>query len=127
MHRCHAIILLAALSIPASATAECLKSNVAGQVAQGRLTVERAHDAAGRPERPFILMLAASACLDADDPEDAVKSTRTIHVFPADEKMQPVFRRMVGKAVIVHGSPFAAMTAHHHAPIVMEVTAIDPL
>ena len=126
MQRCDAIILLAALLLPAPASAECLKSNVEGQVAQGRLTIGRAHDAAGRPERPFILILAANACLDAGDPDDAVKSTRTIHVFPADEKMQPAFQRMVGKAVIVHGSAFAAMSAHHHAPIVMQVTAIDP-
>jgi hypothetical protein len=43
------------------------------------------------------MRLAANSCLDADDPDDAVKGTRTIHVFPADEKLQPVFHKLVGK------------------------------
>jgi hypothetical protein len=124
---CHAqaFLCFALVSLAAPAMAECLKDNVEGQAAEGRLTIERAQDAAGRPERPYILRLASASCLDADDPDDAVESTRTIHVFPADEKLQPVFRKLVGKTVVVRGSPFAAHTAHHHAPIVMGVTEIN--
>ena len=102
-----------------SATAECLKANVEEQIAQGQLTIGRAHDAAGRVEKPYILRLATDACLDSDDPDDVVKSTRVIHVFPDNDKLAPAFRRLVGKPVMVHGNPFAAMTAHHHAPIVI--------
>jgi hypothetical protein len=109
----------------ASASAACLKANVDDQVAQGQLTIVRAEDAAGRPERPYILQLRGTACLDAQDPDEAVKSTRTIHVFPADETLQPTFNRLVGRTVVVRGNPFAAMTAHHHAPIVMQVTHIE--
>ena len=109
----------------ASASAACLKANVDDQVAQGQLTIVRAQDAAGRPERPYILQLRGTACLDAQDPDEAVKSTRTIHVFPADEALQPAFNRLVGRMVVVRGNPFAAMTAHHHAPIVMQVTHIE--
>lgn len=124
MRCCHVLLCLAvALATPAAA--ECLKSNVDDQAAQGQLTVIRAKDAAGRTERPYILQLRAAACLDADDPEDAVKSTHTIHVFPADAKLEPAFKRLVGKTVAVRGSPFIAHTAHHHAPIVMQVTQID--
>jgi hypothetical protein len=108
------------------AAAACLKANVDDQVAQGQLTIGRAQDAAGRPERPYILLLQGTACLDAEDPDDAVKSTRTIHVFPADEALQPAFKRLVGRTVVVRGNPFPAMTAHHHAPIVMQVTRIEP-
>jgi hypothetical protein len=107
------------------AAAACLKANADNQVAEGQLTIGRAQDAAGRPERPYILQLRGTACLDADDPDDAVKSTRTIHVFPANEALQPTFKRLVGKTVVVHGSPFPEMTAHHHAPIVMGVTRIE--
>ncbi len=122
----HAFAGFAALIFTAPAAAECLKSNIEGQAAQGQLTIGHAQDAAGRPEMPYILRLAANACLDADDPQEAVKSARRIHVFPADEKLEPAFRRLVGKTVVVHGSPFIAHTVHHHAPIVMQVTEINP-
>ncbi len=111
----------------AAANAACLKDNADGQTAEGTLTVTRAKDAAGRTERPYILRLAADACLETQDPEDAVKATRTIHVYPSDEKDEPAFRRLVGKMVTVSGNPFAAHTAHHHAPIVMRVEDIKPL
>jgi Domain of unknown function (DUF4431) len=117
-------LVVVAIAMPARA--ECLKANEDGQAAQGRLTVGNARDAAGRPEKPYILQLGASACLDGPDPDDVVKATRTIHVFPADDKLQPAFRRLVGKTVVVRGNPFPAMTAHHHAPIVMQVTDISP-
>jgi hypothetical protein len=117
---CFALVPLAT-----SAMAECLKANIEGQTAEGRLTVIRAQDAAGRTERPYILRLASNSCLDADAPDDAVKGTRTIHVFPADEKLQPLFHKLVGKTVVVHGNPFPAQTAHHHAPIVMQVDEIN--
>ena len=107
------------------AAAACMQANVDDQVAQGVLTIGRAQDAAGRPERPYILQLPGTACLDAKDADDAVKGTRTIHVFPANEALEPTFRRLVGRTVMVRGNPFAAMTAHHHAPIVMQVTKID--
>jgi hypothetical protein len=115
---------LALFGSVSSTQAECLKPNVDGQTAQGKLTVGRAQDAAGRPERPYILQLAAAICLDADDSFAAVASTRTIHVFPGNAKLQPAFRRLTDKIVVVRGNPFAAHTAHHHAPIVMQVSEI---
>ena len=126
MRFCYVLFGVAISLCSATAQADCLKENVAGQVAQGRLTIGRAHDAAGRTERPYILHLGAEACLDTEDPDDAVKSTRTIHVFPENEKLAPAFRRLVGKTVVLHGNPFPAITAHHHAPIVMGVTQIQP-
>jgi hypothetical protein len=74
---------------------------------------------------PYILRLASNACLDANNRDQAVRRARTIHIFPADEKLRPAFRRLVGKTVVVRGSPFIAHTAHHHAPIVMQVTEIN--
>ena len=118
---------LVALPLSPSADAACLKANTEAQRAQGVLTVGRAKDANGRPERPYILRLETDSCLDADDPDEAVKATRTIHVFPADEKLMPEFKRLVGKPVTVRGNPFPAHTAHHHAPIVMQIGVIEPL
>jgi Domain of unknown function (DUF4431) len=126
MHCSRLFICFVLVSLATSAAAACLKANVEGQTAQGELTIGRARDAAGRPERPYILRVTSNACLDADDPDDVVKSTRTIHVFPAQEKLQLTFRRLVGKPVAVRGSPFTAHTSHHHAPIVMQVSEISP-
>jgi hypothetical protein len=119
------LICLILMPLATPAMAECLKNNVDGQSATGQLTIMHAQDAAGRPERPYILRLASNSCLDADDPDEAVKKTRTIHVFPADEKLEPVYRKLVGKMVIVRGKPMAAHTAHHHAPIILQVTEIN--
>jgi hypothetical protein len=122
-----AVAALASVFLGTSASAACLKDNTDGQIAEGVLTVQRAEDLAGRPERPFILRLKGDACLDTKDPEDAVKATRTIQVYPFDEKDLPSFKRLVGQAVKVSGNPFAAHTAHHHAPIVMRVQTIERL
>src|SRR5579859_2883934 len=104
MHDADVFLLCCALlTLATSTAAQCLKDNVEGQSAAGQLTVMRAQDAAGRPERPYILRLTATACLDADDPDDAVKSTRTIHVFPGEPNLQPAFHRLVGKMVVVRG------------------------
>jgi hypothetical protein len=125
MRYAQAFLCFALVPLATSAMAECLKANVEGQTAEGQLTTIRAQDPAGRPERPYILRLASISCLDADDPDEAVKSTRTIHVFAADEKLQQVLRKLVGKTVVLRGNPFAAHTAHHHAPIMMQVTEIN--
>jgi hypothetical protein len=126
VHCSRLFICFVVVPLATSAAAECLKANVEGQAAQGQLTIGRARDAAGRLERPYILRLTSDACLDSDDADDVVKSTRTIHVFPAEEKLQLTFRRLVGRPVAVRGSPFTAHTSHHHAPIVMQVSEIGP-
>jgi hypothetical protein len=120
------LIAVAISSIASAAAAQCMKDDTPAQVVEGRLTVAQVKDAAGRPERPYILRLPTAACLDAQDPEARVKSTMTIHIYPADSRLARDFRRLVGKTVLVRGRPFAAHTAHHHAPIVMQVTEIDP-
>src|SRR5262245_27159479 len=63
MRRPHLLFCFAFLPVATSATAECLKANVEGQNALGQLTVARARDAAGRPEKPYILRLKSNACL----------------------------------------------------------------
>jgi hypothetical protein len=125
MRYLHVFICFALVPLASSAVAECLKSNVEGQSTQGLLAIGRARDAAGRPETPYILRLASNACLDADNRGGAVRRARTIHMFPADENMGRTFRLLVGKRVVIRGSPSIASTAHHHARIVMHVTEIN--
>jgi len=117
-----AIVMLALLVSPVSAA--CMKPD-AKEIAEGRLTTGKFKDAAGRPETAFILRLPLAACLDGADEDERVASTRTIHVYSTNTATQKFMRRLVGKSVLVRGSAFAQHTAHHHAPIVMEVLEID--
>jgi len=96
------------------------------ETAAGRLSIGRAKDAAGRPERPYILTLKTPVCLKSEDPEDNVASSRTIHIFSTHDKVAKQIALFVGKPISVRGRPFTAHTAHHHAPIVMDITGIEP-
>lgn len=115
----------ATLALTAMPALACMSDQSSREVAEGKLTIASRQDAAGRPEKPYILTLAAPACLTAKDPEDSVKSTRTIHIFSSQDKVHAQIAKFVGKTVLVRGQPFAALTAHHHAPIVMDISEID--
>jgi Domain of unknown function (DUF4431) len=56
---------------------------------------------------------------------DKVSSADTIHIYSSDEAIAQSLKQLVGKKIKVKGSPFGAITAHHHAPIVMEITEIS--
>jgi Domain of unknown function (DUF4431) len=57
--------------------------------------------------------------------EDNVKPTRKLHVYANDTAMHRKLQAFVGKGVRVTGEVFAAHTAHHHAPIVMDVKRVE--
>ena len=94
--------------------------------AQGRLISGRFKDAAGRPETAFILRLRTTICLQGNDEFDKVRSAKTIHVYSSKDDVAKRIKGFVGKSVRVRGKPFGAHTAHHHAPIVMDVSDIRP-
>ena len=118
-------LLLVCLAILGAGTAQaqCLKP-MPGQRAEGRLTIGRFSDAAGRRETAYILRLVKRACLDDAEDSEARKGTRRIHVFSPDDATARKMRRLVGRKVVVIGEPFGQHTAHHHAPIVMTVSDI---
>jgi hypothetical protein len=109
----------------ASAAEPCMSDTSDKETAVGKLSIGRARDAAGRAEL-YILTLQTPACLTADDPDDNVKKTSTIHIFSTQDTVANQIARFVGKSISVRGRPFAAHTSHHHAPIVMDISAIDP-
>jgi hypothetical protein len=119
------LALAVALGVDAGAASAACMNPDAEEIAEGRLTVGKFKDADGRPETAFILRLPAPACLDGKGEDDRVKGTRTIHVYSGNAAIQHSLRRLVGKTVLVRGKPFAHHTAHHHAPIVMEVREVD--
>jgi hypothetical protein len=108
----------------ASAGAACMSAEQPTS-AEGRLVGGRFNDAAGRPESAYVLQLASPTCLEGSDDFDKVANARTIHVFSTSDAVTRRLRGFVGKAVRVRGTPFGAHTAHHHAPIMMDVSAID--
>ena len=110
-----------------AAHAACYKANEPDQVAEGRLVMGRFKDFANRPERAYILRLRSPACLEGTEETDQIKGARTIHVHSSDDGVLRQIGRLVGKNVRVVGEPFGQHTAHHHAPIVMLLTAIAPL
>lgn len=120
-----ALIVMASIISIGDAHAACLKGGEEGEVAAGSVSIGSARDAAGRPQRPYILTLAAPACLTAPDAEDNVKSTRTVHIYSTDAKIHAAIAGLVGKSVRVRGTPFHAHTSHHHAPIVMDISEIS--
>jgi Domain of unknown function (DUF4431) len=126
-HGALVLLVVVLLAAPAAAADRCMQFDVPKQIAEGRLVIGHFKDAADRPETAYILRLPAATCLGAEDPEFRVKRTRTIHIYSSDEKVHAQIDRFVGKDVMVRGRPFGAHTAHHHAPIVMEISEIDAI
>ncbi len=108
----------------ATLAADCMTAQQEASV-EGRLTRERFRDLVGRPEMAFILELKQPACLTGADEYDKVEATRTVHVYSMDRKINAALSGAVGKSVRVTGFPFGEENVHHHAPIVMSVTAVS--
>lgn len=122
-------ILLAAASLLFATSVAAQPCMQAGgeEIAEGRLSVGDFEDAAGRPETAYIVTLPAATCLRGEEETDEIDSAQTIHIFGASDAVHSSIDSFVGKDVQVRGMPFGAMTVHHHAPIVMEITEIDGL
>jgi hypothetical protein len=103
----------------------CMDADKSDEIAGGLLKQGPFKDAAGRPEVSYILTLPEPTCLKGRDQDDNVSPSKTIQLFSSDTAIDDSIRRFVGKRVMVTGRPFAAATAHHHAPIVMDISEID--
>jgi hypothetical protein len=104
--------------------ADCLKANQDGQVAEGRLERRNITDETyKRTETAYLLFPAKPVCLDGKDYDHVDKAPR-IHVFSMDQAINKKLQANIGKKVCVTGSAFGEHTAHHHAPIVINVVEI---
>lgn len=120
-------VVVTALVGPA-ASADCLKANTPGQRAEGRLvSVRITIPVYALKEQAYILQLRTPACLEGTDDYDKVDKAGRIHVFSTDDAMRKRLRSLVGKNVRVTGDAFGEHTAHHHAPIVLNISAIERL
>lgn len=73
-----------------------------------------------KPETFFTRALVTPVC----DPEGAPVSE--LHSFPKVDSKGVDLRKHLKAHLTVTGSPFAAHTAHHHRPIVVEVVSVVP-
>jgi hypothetical protein len=103
----------------------CMEADKPGEIAGGLLQQRTFKDAAGRPESSYILTLPVPTCLKGRDQGDNVSSAQTIQLYSSDNAIDKSIRRFIGKRVMVSGRAFGAATAHHHAPIVMDLSEID--
>ena len=123
------LILLVTLSLlflaPASAYAGCLQAEQAKTIIEGVLSEGSFTDANDQPEQAFILKLPVPTCLAGDEQLPETEQVSTIHIYSSNDAVAQSIKNFVGKDVFVQGTPFGAHTAHHHAPIVMDITAIE--
>jgi hypothetical protein len=110
---------------PASAYAGCLQAEQAKTIVEGVLSEGSFTDANDQPEQAFILKLPVPTCLAGDEQLPETEQVSTIHIYSSDDAVAQSIKNFVGKDVFVQGTPFGAHTAHHHAPIVMDITAIE--
>jgi uncharacterized protein DUF4431 len=110
---------------PASAYAGCLQAEQAKTIIEGVLSEGSFTDANDQPEQAFILKLPVPTCLAGDEQLPETEQVSTIHIYSSDDAVAQSIKNFVGKDVFVQGTPFGAHTAHHHAPIVMDITAIE--
>jgi len=118
-------LTLVALAAPVSA-GDCMRSGAGPQAVEGRISILEATDAADRPETALILAPSSPTCLEAESAEESVGEAESVHVFSSDARIHERLQGAVGETILVWGEPFAAHTAHHHAPIVMDVSRIGP-
>ncbi len=110
-------LMLAVLGGAAQA-GECVRANVDSTIAEGHLT-ER--------DGALILKMPQVMCLEGDDESDNVPASAEIHVYSQDDAMQKALQRLVGKDVHLRGAMMGAITQHHKAPIVMQVSEADEI
>jgi hypothetical protein len=105
----------------------CMNTQSKEEIAEGRLSVRTFRDGRGRPETAYILRVPVPQCLEGPTPEDKVRGARTVHIFSSNERLRGRIGRFLGRHVHVRGTAFPRHTAHHHAPIVMNITEIDEI
>ena len=111
-------IMLALTASGAVHAGECMPANEDGAIGEGRL-FER--------DDAIILKLPEPMCLQGPEDSDHVPASTEIHVYSINDGTQETLRKLIGRDVHLEGSLMGAMTQHHKAPIVMQVTEADEI
>lgn len=127
------MLVLAALLTAATPAAGCLdvRSGDAPVALEGRLeraTFSMRDIGNGRPEREYVLILARPICVDdGGEFADPHRRFNQVQLFTSNDRLRPSLRAGLGHRIRIRGSGFAAQTAHHHTPLVVDVSAIATL
>lgn len=79
-----------------------------------------------RSEPAYILDLQEPVCAVGDDDLDANETFDEIHLYTTNNTVEKDLRRLLGSSVTVTGvEAFARHTAHHRAPLVVRVGAVQ--
>ncbi|WP_143738380.1 hypothetical protein [Erythrobacter colymbi] len=71
------------------------------------------------PEVALILELASPVCADDGEFIDGTAMFDRVQVSSHSPEVLERLRHSVRRTVTVHGGAFGAVTAHHHAPLVL--------
>ncbi len=93
-----------------------------GEIQQGRLAQRTVGG-----ERVYLLQVPMPVCLTGRSPQDNVRGTKIIQVYSSNATVNRSIQRFLGKDVQVTGRAFGAITQHHKAPIVMDLSDIDEI
>lgn len=109
-----------ASAAPATTSAETLQYDPAVSIISGRLELRSfLNDVSGATERQFVLVLARPIAVargaDIDQPETRPVQVVTIVPYRSTDE----FAAAVDHNVAVKGKLFAAVTAHHHTPVLL--------
>lgn len=124
-----ALVLAAAAGTPSAPNCLDGRNGDAAVTLNGRLerpTFATPDVGNGRPERAFILILERRICID-DGGQFADLNNRfnRVQLYSPNPRLNARLRASVGHRIRITGRGFAAHTAHHHADLVVEVTAIS--
>jgi Domain of unknown function (DUF4431) len=112
------------LLAPGCAFAGCLQANEKTTIIEGVLSEKTFPDANDQPEQAFILTPLMPTCLAGDENVDPNEKIGEIQIMSSNDQVAQKIKNYLGKDVFVQGTPFGANTAHHHAPIVMDITGV---
>jgi hypothetical protein len=124
------MLVLAALLAAAAPAPGCLdvRSGNAPVSLEGRLeraTFTTPDVGNGQPERDYVLILARPICVDdGGEFADPHQRFRQVQLYTSHDALWPRLRAGVGHRIRITGSGFAAHTAHHHTPLVVDVGAL---
>jgi hypothetical protein len=92
-----------------------------GEIQQGRL-VQRTIGG----KRVYLLRVPTPVCLTVQNSKGG-RGTKIIQVYSSNAAVKRSIVRFVGKDVQVTGRVVGALTRHHKAPIVMDLSDIDQI
>lgn len=123
------MVLLAALLAAAAPACLDVRSGNAAVTLEGRLeraTFTTPDVGSGQPERVYVLILDRAICIDdGGEFADPNQRFREVQLYTSRASLWPRLRAGVRHRVRISGSGFAAQTAHHHEPLVVDVSSIQ--